>query len=57
MTLDDARKYMVERVKTAKYNGQMDIEIDLDTAIDIAAALIHHTWDDTTEPIGTLGMD
>ncbi len=51
MTLDEARQYMVERVKAAKYNGQKEIEITLDVAIDIAAALITHTWDDTTEPI------
>lgn len=57
MTLDDARQYMVERVKMAKYNGRKEIEIDLNTAIDIAAALITHTWDDTTEPVGMLGID
>lgn len=57
MTLDEAREYMVERVKAAKYNGQREIEIKLDVAIDITAALITHTWDDTTEPIGILGID
>jgi hypothetical protein len=57
MTLDDARQYMVERVKMAKYHGQTEIEIELNTAIDITSALITHTWDDTTESISTLGID
>jgi hypothetical protein len=57
MTLDEARNYMVERVKMAKYNGRTDIDIDLDTAIDITAALIEHTWDDNTDPIGLSNVD